>query len=155
MLGVPRMHHPKPEEVISFDPDEFIGALEYANMVAEHEFLEEVPAIGKPLVKTDEGTFALANNPDNLFGLAIARHFRKQQDKIFSFFYRWWAFQKLSRHRSMKKFIRGSGDHREIHHAVFEATATQPLTAKYEFVPREFFAAVREIAKRMDADKSK
>jgi hypothetical protein len=63
---------PPPESIAPLDPDEFMGALHYANMVAGYEFLEEIPAIGKPFLKTDEGTLALTNIPENRFGLAIA-----------------------------------------------------------------------------------
>jgi hypothetical protein len=34
-------------------------------MVAGHEFLEEIPAIGKPLIQTDEGALALTNIPES------------------------------------------------------------------------------------------
>jgi hypothetical protein len=144
---------PPPETIEPLDPDEFMGALNYANMVAGYEFLEEIPAIGKPLIKTDEGTLALTNIPENRFGLAIAKHFRKQKDKIQAFMWRWWAFQKLYKHKSMKRYIRGAaGDECEIHFAVFEVAATHKLSDKYEFKPKQFFEEVRRVAARMDAE---
>jgi len=146
---------PPPESIAPLDPEEFLGALEYANMVAGHEFLEEIPAIGKPLIRTDEGALALTNIPENRFGLAIAKHFRKQRDKIQSFMWRWWAFQKLHKHRSMKKYIRGSGEEQEIHHAVFEVVAMQKLSERYEFRAKPFFEEVARVAARMGADEAK
>src|SRR5260370_24368430 len=146
---------PPPESIAPLDPEEFMAALEYANMVAGYEFVEELPGMGKPLLRTDEGPLALTNIPENRFGLAIAKHFRKQRDKIQSFMWRWWAFQKLYKHRSMKKYIRGTGDEREIHCAVFEVVATQTLLDKYHFRPKPFFDEVTRIAARMDADEAK
>ncbi len=145
---------PSPENIASLDPDEFMGALQYANMVAGYEFLEEIPAIGKPIFKTDEGTVALTNIPENRFGLAIAKHFRKQQDKTQSFMWRWWALQKVRKHKSMRKYIRGAGDELEIHCAVFEVAATHKLSDKYEFRPKPFFEEVRRVAALMDAEEA-
>jgi hypothetical protein len=145
---------PSPEDIAPLDPEEFMGAQQYANMVAGYEFLEEIPAIGKPLFKTDEGAFALTNIPENRFGLAIAKHFSKQKDKIQSFMWRWWALQKLRKHKSMRRYIKGAGDELEIHCAVFEVAATHRLSDKYEFRPKAFFDEVRSVAARMDAEEA-
>jgi hypothetical protein len=56
---------PPAKSIAPLDPEEFLAALEYANMVAGHEFLEEIPAIGKPLIQTDEGALALTNIPES------------------------------------------------------------------------------------------
>jgi hypothetical protein len=68
--------------------------------------------------------------------------------------WRWWAFQKLYKHKSMKKYVTGTGDEREIHCAVFEVAATHRLSAKYEFRPKPFFDEVRRVAARMDAEEA-
>jgi hypothetical protein len=143
---------PSPESIAPLDPEEFMNALQYANMVAGYEFLEEIPAIGKPLLKTEQGSLALTNIPENRFGLAIARHFRAQKNKIHLFMWRWWALQKLRKHKSMKKYIKGAGDELEIHCAVFEVAATHKLSDKYEFKVEPFFEEVRRVAARMDAE---
>jgi len=106
---------PDPSTIAPLDPEEFRGAHDYAGMVAEYEFLEEVPAIGKPLIKTDDGTLALTIHLDNRFGLAVMRHFRGQPDKATAFMWRFWALQRLFHHDAMKAYIRGTGDESEMH----------------------------------------
>jgi len=146
---------PPPSGIAPLDPDEFRGAYEYAGMFAEYEFLEEVPSIGKPLIRTnDGGTLALSNHPDNRFGLAVMRHFRGQQDKATAFLWRFWGLQRLFHHDGMKAYIKGAGDEREINCAVFEVAATEKLSDKYEFEAEPFFQKVREVAARMDAEET-
>jgi hypothetical protein len=146
---------PVPSTIIALDPEEFIGASQYAGMVAYYELLEEVPAIGKPLIRTDEGTFGFRNHPDSLFGLAVVRHFRGQPDKAKAFLWRFQALQLIFHNNEMKAYIKGDGDEIEIHGAVFEVAATEKLSDKYEFEPEPFFQRVREVAARMEAEEGK
>jgi hypothetical protein len=123
-------------------------------MVAEYEFLEEVPAIGKPSIETADGMLGFSNHPDNLFGLAVVRHFRGHSDKVTVFVWRFWGLQRLFRHDAMKAYIKGTGAEREIHCAVFEVAATEKLSDKYEFEPDPFFQKVREVAARMETEEA-
>ncbi len=141
---------PSPANISPLDPDEFIAALQYAVMVMEYEFLEEIPVIGKPFLATDAGLLALTNVPENRFGLAIAQHFRDEEEKFLSFMWRFFALRRLFKHPSMKKYIRETGDEREIHCAVFEVAATHQLSDNYVFTSAAFFEEVRRVAARMD-----
>jgi hypothetical protein len=84
---------PSPANISPLDPDEFIPAYRYAVMVMEYEFLEEIPAVGKPFLATDAGLLALTNVPENRFGLAIARHFRNEEEKFLSFMWRFFVLR--------------------------------------------------------------
>jgi hypothetical protein len=143
---------PPAAEIPPLDPDEFMAAYQYAGMVSEYEFLEEVPAIGKPMIKTEDGVLALSNIPENRFGLAIVRHFRGQREKATTFLWRFFALQRLFREERMMPYIRGSGDDREINCAVFEVAATLTLSEDYEFEPSVFFQTVSEVAARMASE---
>ena len=46
---------PTPQEIVPLDPDDFVTAYQYAAMIAQYEFLEEIPGIGKPFLVTDAG----------------------------------------------------------------------------------------------------
>src|SRR5207249_2422707 len=107
------------------------------------EFLEEIPVIGKPFLATDAGLLALTNVPENRFGLAIARHFRNEDEKFRSFMWRFLALHRLFEHPSMKNYTRETGDEREIHSAVFEVAATHQLSDNYVFASSPFFEEVR------------
>jgi|SRR6266542_6310868 len=73
---------PSPANVCPLEPDEFIGAYEYAVMVAQYELLEEIAGIGKPFLVTDVGLLELTNVFDNRFGLAAARHFSNEKQSF-------------------------------------------------------------------------
>jgi hypothetical protein len=131
-----------------------MAAYEYAGMVVENGFLEEVPGIGKPFITANDGTLALTNHPDNLFGLAVVRHFPGHSDKVTAFLWRFWGLQRLFRHDAIKAYIKGSGDELEIHCAVLEVAATKKLSDNYEFEPEPFFQKVREVAARMESEEA-
>ena len=135
-----------PTNAIPLDPDEFIGAFEYAQMVAKYEFLEEIPAIGKPFVPTVEGLLALTNVFETRFALAVLRHFRNQEEKFMSFMLRFLALRRLFKHPSMTNYLREAGDGYEIHGGVFEVAATQELSDTNEFGPEAFFQKMCEVA---------
>lgn len=141
---------PTPANISPLDPDEFIGAYQYAVMVAKYEFLEEIPVIGEPFLATDAGPLALTNVFENRFGLAVARHFRNQEEKFLSFMWRFLALRRLFKHPSMKQYIRETGDEHEIHGAVFEVAATHQLSDNYVFAAGPFFEEVRRVAPSMD-----
>ena len=84
------------------------GQGEYAAFVAEYEFLEEIPSIGKSVVITDVGELTLTNVFDNRFGLAAARHFRNEGQKFLNFMWRVSALLRILEDPSMKKYIRES-----------------------------------------------
>ena len=143
---------PPAAEIAPLDPDEFMAAYHYAGMVSEYEFLEEVPGIGKPMIKTEDGVLALSNIPENRFGLAVMRHFKGQREKATTFLWRFFALQRLFRDERMAAYTRGSGDDSEINCAVFEVAATLELSKDYEFEPNLFFQTVSEVAARMAAE---
>jgi hypothetical protein len=143
---------PRPEEIAPLDPDAFMAAYQYAGMVSEYEFLEEVPAIGKPLIEIDDGVLGLTNIPENRFGLAVVRHFRGEQDAAKAFLWRFFALQRLFHDERMAAYIRGAGDEREINCAVFEVAATGQLSEEYEFEPSSFFQSVSIVAARMASE---
>jgi hypothetical protein len=138
---------PRPEDIAPLDPDEFIGTYEYAAFVAEYDFLEEIPSIGKSVVITDVGELTLTNVFDNRFGLAAVRHFRNEGQKFLNFMWRVFALLRILEDPSLKEYIRESSDHREVHRAVFEVAATQRLSDDYMFASAPFFTQVRRVAK--------
>jgi hypothetical protein len=143
---------PSPAKISPLDPDEFIAAYQYAVMVMEYEFVEEIPVIGKPFLATDAGLLALTNVPENRFGLAIARHFRNEEEKFLTFMRRFFALRRLFKHPSMKKYIRKTGDEHEIYGAVLEVAATHQLSDNYVFASASFFEEARRVAARMDEE---
>lgn len=148
----------KPYELIALDPDEFIAAHEYAAMVAENEFLEEIPGL-KSKIRIEDKVLSLTNIPMNRFGLAIMRFFRgRKHDKGWSFMMRMFAMGRVMRamkdNKEMKPFTKEVDGREEFHAAIFEVAATQKLNAKHEFSPALFLKSVKRVAKRMDADES-
>jgi len=146
----------EPSEIISLDPDEFFAAHEYAAMVAENEFLEELPAL-KGKLKIDDKIVRFANVPENRFGLAVMTFFRyRKHDKGWSFMVRFFAMMGIMRRMADEKEMRPhvkevSKGKLEFHRAVFEVAATQRLNAGFEFDPTRFLEAVKGATKRIDA----
>ncbi|HZS19220.1 MAG TPA: hypothetical protein VFA51_14930 [Candidatus Udaeobacter sp.] len=142
---------PPPSSIAPLEPEVFIGAYQYAGMVTKFEFPDEVQATGKPLIKTDDGAFALTRHPQNVFCLAVVRYFRGQPNKAKAFMWRYYALQTLMHYDGMNAYIKGVGGELEMHCAVFEVVATEKLSGDYEFEPERFFQRVREVTARMDA----
>ena len=146
----------EPSEIIPLDPDEFFAAHEYAAMVAENEFLEELPAL-KGKLKIDDKIVRFANVPENRFGLAVMTFFRdRKHDKGWSFMVRFFAMMGIMRRMADEKEMRPyvkevSKGKLEFHRAVFEVAATQRLNAGFEFDPTRFLEAVKGATKRIDA----
>jgi hypothetical protein len=148
----------QPNEIIPLDPDEFYAAHEYAAMVSENEFLEEIPALKRKL-KIEDRVLQFTNAPENRFGFAVMRFFRdRKHDKGWSFMMRFFAMMNLVRRmrhdEKMQPYIKEINGGVGIHKAVFEAAATLQLSAKFEFSPASFLRSVKQISKRMDADAS-
>jgi hypothetical protein len=146
----------QPDEIIPLDPDEFFAAHEYASMVSENEFLEEIPALKRKL-KIEDRILQFTNAPENRFGFAVMRFFRdRKHNKGWSFMVRFFAMMTIvrrTRHdEKMQQYLKETeGGGVGIHRAVFEAAATQKLSAKFEFSPASFLRSVKQIAKRMEA----
>jgi hypothetical protein len=145
---------PDPSTIIPLDPEEFLAAHQYAGMVMENEFLEEIPAFAKSRIRTPDGTFRFRKDPFILFGFAVRRYFRNEPDKVMLFMHRFFALKPLMDDDEMKPYLRGTGDEHQMHLAVFEVAATHKLSDKYEFEPHSFFQKVREVAARMEADEA-
>jgi hypothetical protein len=150
----------QPDEIIPLDPDEFFAAHEYASMVADNEFLEEIPVLESRL-KFEDQMIRFANVPENRFGFAVMKFFgQRKHDKGWSFMMRFFAMMglmnKIGQGEEMQPYVRKNSDGRlEFHRAVFEVAATQKLNSRFEFPPGTFLRLVKQAAKRMEAEKSK
>jgi hypothetical protein len=150
----------QPDEIIPLDPDEFFAAHEYASMVAENEFLEEIPVLGSTL-KFEDQMLCFANVPENRFGFAVMKFFRgRKHDKGWSFMMRFFAMmgvmKRIGPHKEMEPYVRKCADGRvEFHKAVFEVAATQKLNARFEFSPATFLRAVKQTAALMKSQANK
>ena len=148
----------QPQEIIPLDPDEFYAAHEYASMVSENEFLEEIPALKRKL-RIEDRVLQFTNAPENRFGFAVMRFFRdRKHDKGWSFMMRFFAMMNLVRRmrhdEKMQPYIKEIPGGLGFHKAVFEAAATQELSAEFEFCPASFLRSVQQAANRMDAEES-
>ena len=147
-------------QIIPLDPDEFFGAHEYAAMVAESEFLEEIPVLRSKL-KCEEGTFSFANVTENRYGFAVMKFFRgRKHDKGWSYMVRFFAMtgvmRRLADHEQMQRYIKKGADGRfEFHRAIFDVAATQTLNDEFEFSGEPFLDAVKQTAARMEASESR
>lgn len=149
-------------QIIPLDPDEFFAAHEYASMVAESEFLEEIPVLGSKL-RCEEGTFSFANVAENRYGFAVMKFFRgRKYDKGWSYMVRFFAMtgvmRRLADHEQMQRYIKkeqGGNGRFEFHRAIFDVAATQTLNNEFEFSHESFLEAVKQTAARMDASESR
>ncbi len=146
---------PSSSTIAPLDPEEFMAAHQYAGMVAENEFLEEVPGFAKSRIRTPDGTFRFRKDPFILFAFAARRYFRNESDKFTAFMRRFFALRPLMDHDEMNPYLKGTGDEREMHLAVSEVAATEKLVDGFEFEPESFFKRVREVAARIDAEEGK
>ena len=146
---------PDPSTIIPLDPEEFLAAHQYAGMVAENEFLEEIPGFTKSRIRTPGGTFRFRKDFFILFGFAARRYFRDEPDKFKAFMERRFALTPLLHRDEMKPYLRGTGDEEEMHEAVFEVAATEKLVNGFEFDPDSSFRRLREVAARIDAEEGK
>ena len=143
-------------QIIPLDPDEFFAAHEYAAMVAESEFLEEIPVLGSKL-KCEDGTFSFANVAENRYGFAVMKFFRgRKHDKGWSYMVRFFAMtgvmRRLMEREEMRQFVKKGADGRfEFHRAIFDVAATQTLNEQFEFSAESFLEAVKQTAARMNA----
>jgi len=145
-------------EIIALDPDEFFAAYEYAFMVSENEFLEEIPAFKRKLQREDR-VLQPTNVLENRFSFAVMRFFRDcKPDKGWSFMVRFHAMMTLVRRmrkdERMQPYVREIAGGLGFHKAVFEAAATQELSVEFEFCPASFLRSVQQAASRMDAENS-
>jgi hypothetical protein len=146
----------QPHEIIPLDPDEFMAAHDYASMVSENEFLEEIPALKRRL-KIEDKILQFRNVSENRFGFAVMKFFRgRKHDKGWSFMVRFLAMMTVVRRvrhdRAMQTYIKEIPGGLGFHKAVFEVAATQRLTTTFEFSPIPFVRSVKQIAERMDAE---
>jgi hypothetical protein len=131
------------------DPEEFLFASDYAGLVGENEFLEEIPGFAKSRIRTPDGTFRFRKDPFILFGFAARRYFRNDPDKFKAFMWRFVGLEPLLDHEEMKPYLKSAAGELEVHDAVFEVAATEKLVDGYKFDPESFFPTVREVAARM------
>jgi hypothetical protein len=143
-----------PSTIVPLEPDEFLAAHQYAGMVMENEFLEEIPGFAKSRIRTPDGSFRFRNDPCILFGFAARRYFRNEPDKFTAFMRRFFGLGPLLDHNEMKPYLRGAGDELEVNIAVLEVVATQELAQNYEFEAKPFFQKVREVAARMETEQA-
>ena len=130
-------------EVAPIDVDVFLGAYEYASMVTENEFLEEIPALKRfKIADENKGVLQLTNNHMNRFGLALARHFESDEIKMISFMFRFWALQPLLDDPRFAAFVRQFELKRDIHRTMIEVACQLPLGANFQFDPQAFLDAL-------------
>src|SRR5436190_21235354 len=98
-----------PSMIAPLDPEEFFAAHQYAGMVAENEFLEEIPGFAKSRIRTPDGSFRFRNDPCILFGFAARRYFRNEPDKFTAFMERFFALGPLLQHDDMKPYLKNAG----------------------------------------------
>ena len=127
-------------------------------MVSENEFLEEIPALKRKL-ESEDRVLQPTNVPENRFSFAVMRFFRdRKHDKGWSFMMRFFAMMNLVRRmrhdERMQPYIKEIPGGLGFHKAVFEAAATQELSAEFEFCPASFLWSVQQAANRMDANES-
>jgi hypothetical protein len=149
----------EPDDIIPLDPHEFFTAHEYAAMVSENEFLEEIPALRRKL-RIEDRILEFTNAPENRFSFAVMRFFRdRKHDKGWSFMMRFFAMMSIVRRmrhdEKMQQYVKEINGGLGLHKAIFEAAATQKLGARFEFSSASFLRSVKQIAKRMAADESK
>jgi len=144
-----------PENLAPLNSAEFMEAYSYAGLSSERESCDELLPRESTLIETSDG-FTLGNTLFNRFGFALKRHFGDRDDKLHSFLWRFFAFQALFKHEHelMSRYLKGSGNDQEIHHAVFHVVATHALTSDCKFDPSSFFAEVQRIARLMESDET-
>jgi hypothetical protein len=148
----------QPHEIIPLDPDEFLAAHEYALMVSENEFLEEIPALKRKL-QSEGRVLQSLNVLENRFSFAVMRFFRdRKHDKGWSFMVRFHAMMNLVRRtrndERMQPYLKEIAGGLGFHKAVFEAAATHELSAEFEFCTASFLWSMRQAADRIDAEES-
>jgi hypothetical protein len=127
-------------------------------MVSENEFLEEIPALKRKL-QSEDRILQLTNVPENRFSFAVMRFFHdRKHDKGWSFMMRFVAMMNLVRRmredEMIKPYVKEIPGGMGFHKAVFEAAATEELTAEFEFCHASFLRAVQQALNRMDAIES-
>ena len=145
---------PDPSTIVPFDPEEFLAAHQYAEMVAENEFLEEIPGFAESWIRMPDGIYRFRKDPFVLFGFAAQRYFRNEPEKLTAFMRRHFGLVSLLEHDEMKPYRKWVDDELALHLAVIEVVATDKLRDGWEFEPKSFFQRVREVAARMDAERS-
>jgi len=145
-------------EIIPLDPDEFSAAHEYALMVSENEFIEEIPALKRKLLRENR-VLQPTNVLENRFSFAVMRFFHdRKHDKGWSFMVRFYAMMNLVRRmrndERLQPFLREIPGGLGFHKAMFEVAATQKLSPEFEFRPASFLQSVEQAADRMDAEES-
>jgi len=141
-----------PENIAPLNPAEFMEAYQYAGFSSEREGFDELLPRERTLIKAGDG-FTLGNTPFNRFGLALKRHFREHDDKLHSFLWRFFAFQKLFKHELMSRYIRGVVQIKRFT-TLFHVVATHALTSDYEFEASSFFAEVQRVARLMESNEA-
>ena len=106
---------PDPSTIVPLDAEEFMAAHQYAGMVMENEFLEEVPTIGKALIRTPDGTFGFNNHPLNLFCFALLLYFRVNLINLPPSCEDFFGLGPLLKHDEMRPYLKGTADEFEVH----------------------------------------
>jgi len=145
----------RPEDVIPLGPEEFFAANEYAVMVAENEFLEDVPGLNTNF-KIGDRILRLSRTSEARFGLAAMRFFRgRTHDKGYSFLMRMFAMARVMKNGKMKPYFKKLKDGGvAFHEAVYEVAATEKLNTRFEFSPESFLRSVKRVAARMEKEES-
>lgn len=140
----------RPEKAIAFDPVEFQFAFAYATGVSHAPATTlNRPTDVKIMLKNGrkKWRYTFADNPMNRLGLAMAQRFRNDQQKYFSFMWRWFAFIELVYSGVLgdefRKEAKSQDEPDMIHPYVVELAGSFPLTAKGRFEHGAFLAELR------------
>lgn len=148
----------RPEKAVPVDPEHFTFALQLGSAAGTYRMPMKSPAEAGMTLEMPDGTvqgIGFTDVPLNRFAFAIRDHFGSDRKSFTSFMMRFFALQRLSDSKRMKKWVRkveGEPDAVEVHQAVSVAAATLPLSAKGSFDANVFFKKVEETARAMDEE---
>lgn len=142
-----------PAEMGPFGFDGLAAAMASSNDPVAQDAADAMEKAG---VITRRGkTFAIIDSPLNRYGMALAKHFRGQDEKFRPFVNRHFALCEVLRTEAAKHWGRDrtDGNGREYHPAVFHVAATIPYTpGAGGFDVADFFRRVKELAASMRDD---
>ena len=145
----------RPADIQSFPPEEFRDTFLYAMHVSGGSVPDEIRRPSDHKIAFEDGAvYSLTDRLENRFGLAIAKRFRGDFDRMKSFMFRYWALCELMSKGHLDEYRRSCGDGTEdVNEAIFHAAASFPLTPKLKFAAKAFRAEVARIAAEEDQQK--
>lgn len=150
--------HLSPDKAVAFDPVEFQFAFAYATEVSHAPAtMLNRPTDTKFTLKKGRKTeqYTFTDVPMNRLAISMVQRFQNDDQKYFSFMWRWFAFLDLMQSDILgdefRQKAKKGGEPDMIHSAVIELVGSFPLTAKGRFEHAAFLA---ELRKRISQDDS-